>query len=153
MSTTSIGPRALAAVAATLATTVALLAALAPPAQAAMIYACVKKRTGAVRIVARTTRCRRGESRQSWNTTGPAGANGANGTNGTNGANGAVAGYTATSEGMELQPEKETVVLTKAIPAGSYLVIAEPAAADLGFGDLASTVGSAMSTAAARGTR
>jgi ribonuclease P protein component len=39
------------------------------------------------------------------------------------------------------------------VPAGSYLVIAEPAAVDLGFGDLASTVGSAMSTAAARGTR
>jgi ribonuclease P protein component len=39
------------------------------------------------------------------------------------------------------------------VPPGSYLVIADPPAAGLGFGDLASTVGSAMSSAAARGTR
>ena len=36
---------------------------------------------------------------------------------------------------------------------GSYLVIAEPSAVTLGFRDLASTVGSAMNSAATRGTR
>ena len=38
------------------------------------------------------------------------------------------------------------------IPPGSYLVIADRSAADLGFSDLASTVGSAMNSAA-RGSR
>jgi ribonuclease P protein component len=36
---------------------------------------------------------------------------------------------------------------------GTYLVTAEPAAAKLSFAELASTVGSAMDSAAARGTR
>jgi hypothetical protein len=38
------------------------------------------------------------------------------------------------------------------IPPGRYLVIADQSAGDLGFSDLASTVGSAMNSAA-RGSR
>ena len=57
-------------------------------AQAATIYACVKK-SGSIRVVTKKAKCKRGESKLSWNTAGPAGKNGANGGNGANGANGA----------------------------------------------------------------
>jgi hypothetical protein len=75
----------------------ALLVALAvaPGAGAATYYACVKKKTGAIRLVARSARCRRSERKISFNSEGPRGRNGLNGrngkngTNGTNGANGA----------------------------------------------------------------
>lgn len=38
-------------------------------------------------------------------------------------------------------------------PPGRYLVAAQPGAVDLGFGELASAVGSAMTSAAAKGSR
>ncbi|MCW3056531.1 MAG: hypothetical protein JWO21_500 [Solirubrobacterales bacterium] len=91
--------------AATLAAVVAAAAALAlaalltaPHADAATIYACFKKRTGAFRIVGKRSICRRGERKLSWNTIGPAGANGLNGANGVNGTNGinGVTGFTST---------------------------------------------------------
>jgi hypothetical protein len=87
--------------AATLAAAAALaLAALtaAPHADAATIYACFKKRTGAFRIVGKRSICRRGERKLSWNTVGPPGANGLNGANGVNGTNGVngVTGFTST---------------------------------------------------------
>lgn len=49
------------------------------------IYACVKKTSGAVRVVTATTRCRSGERKLSWNS---AGARGAAGTPGPPGARG-----------------------------------------------------------------
>ena len=69
----------------------ALLAALAvaPSADAATYYACVKKKSGAIRIVSRRTKCRRNEQKISFNSTGISGRNGANGRNGNNGKNGA----------------------------------------------------------------
>jgi len=57
--------------------------------------------------------------------TGPAGANG---TNGTNGANGAVAGYSASQSGTATISEAEeaehvtATVVSKTLPAGSYIV-------------------------------
>jgi hypothetical protein len=57
-------------------------------AQASTIYAC-KKKSGSLRLVSKKAKCKRGESKIAWNTTGPAGAKGTNGTNGSNGANGA----------------------------------------------------------------
>ncbi len=64
--------------------------AAVPQADAATLYACVKKEGGAMRLVGEKTRChRRSERKVSWSTTGPAGRNGANGKNGTNGTNGA----------------------------------------------------------------
>lgn len=59
----------------------------APQAKAETIYACVK-RNGAVRIVTKKTRCRRGERKLAWSTQGFPGRNGKNGKNGTNGTNG-----------------------------------------------------------------
>jgi len=69
-----------------------LLAALAvaPQADATTIYACVKKKTGAARFVNQRAKCKKGESKLSWNTSGPAGANGVNGLNGANGKDGAA---------------------------------------------------------------
>ena len=62
--------------------------ATAPPADAATIYACVKKRSGAVRIVSQSAKCKKSELKLSWNTTGRNGANGRSGTNGAQGAAG-----------------------------------------------------------------
>jgi len=116
-----------------------LLAALAiaPQADASTYYACVKKKGGAVRFVSKSTKCKKGESKASWSSEGPAGKNGANGTNGTNGANGtngtngAVAGYSATQSGIVALPislpgeEVEVEVLEKTLPAGHYLISAK----------------------------
>jgi hypothetical protein len=74
---------------------IALLVALAVASQAtaATYYACVKK-NGSAHIYTKKPKCKKGESKLSWNNVGPAGrngtngANGKNGTNGTNGANG-----------------------------------------------------------------
>jgi hypothetical protein len=68
-----------------------LLAALAvaPQAEAATIYACVKKKSGSARIVSKKAKCKKGESKLSWNSEGPAGRNGVNGANGSNGKDGA----------------------------------------------------------------
>src|SRR2546423_11905378 len=82
----------------------------APKVEASTLYACVKK-NGTGRLFTKRPKCKKGESKISWNSQGIAGKNGANGangvngaagapgangTNGTNGANGAVAGYSAT---------------------------------------------------------
>jgi hypothetical protein len=62
--------------------------AAAPEADASTLYACVKKHSGAMRLVSSRTKCRKSERKVAWNTPGPAGRNGANGKNGTNGTNG-----------------------------------------------------------------
>jgi hypothetical protein len=106
---------------------VPLLAALAaaPQADAATIYACVKKTSGATRIVSRTARCKRGERRLSWSVAGPAGANGANGAagaNGPGGANGAVAGFLARNAGpTPLSGKGLQVLVSKVLPPGSFV--------------------------------
>ncbi len=68
---------------------VLLLAVLAaaPQAGAATYYACAKK-NGSARIYTKKPKCRRGESKLSWNSPGPAGKNGKNGSNGASGKNG-----------------------------------------------------------------
>jgi hypothetical protein len=63
--------------------------AAAPQADAATIYACVKKKGGSTRIVSKSTKCRRSEYKLSWNTSGRNGRNGTNGRDGANGKNGA----------------------------------------------------------------
>jgi hypothetical protein len=63
--------------------------AAVPQADAATLYACVKKEGGAMRLVGEKTKChRRSERKVSWSITGPAGKNGATCKNGANGANG-----------------------------------------------------------------
>jgi hypothetical protein len=68
----------------------ALLAtlAMAPNAQAATYYACVKKKGGSIRIVSKATKCKRSERKISFNSEGAPGRNGLNGRNGKNGAKG-----------------------------------------------------------------
>jgi hypothetical protein len=56
----------------------------------AVIHACVKKKTGLVRIVAASATCRRGESRVAWNAQGTRGAAGAAGAAGPQGPAGAA---------------------------------------------------------------
>jgi lamin tail-like protein/collagen triple helix repeat protein len=51
----------------------------------AVINACVKKKTGSVRVVAASSPCKKGESALAWNRQGPAGLRGSNGSNGTPG--------------------------------------------------------------------
>src|SRR4051812_46459130 len=51
----------------------------------AVIYSCVKKRTGLVRIVAASASCRPGESSVAWNAQGARGADGAAGAAGPQG--------------------------------------------------------------------
>jgi hypothetical protein len=63
--------------------------ALAPPADASTLYACVKK-NGNARIFHRKPRCSKRESLLSWNSPGPAGPNGLNGANGAPGRDGAA---------------------------------------------------------------
>src|SRR5690348_5420008 len=60
----------------------------ASAANAKTLYACVKK-NGSAHVFCKKPKCKKGESKLSWNTSGPAGKNGANGSNGANGANGA----------------------------------------------------------------
>lgn len=80
---------------------VSLFASLAAASQAgaATYYACVKK-NGSAHIYTKKPKCKKGESKLSWNNVGPAGRNGANGANGKNGANGAngINGQNLTSQ-------------------------------------------------------
>lgn len=66
-----------------------LLAAFAATsqAQAATLYACVKK-NGAARVFTKKPKCKKGETLLTWGNVGPAGANGANGANGAGGKEG-----------------------------------------------------------------
>lgn len=63
--------------------------AAASSASAATIYACQKKKGGTIHLVTKKAKCKKGETKISWNTTGKAGKNGANGVNGVNGKDGA----------------------------------------------------------------
>src|SRR2546423_12389086 len=69
----------------------ALLAslAIASNANAATYYGCINKKSGVLRIVSKSKKCKKSERRISFNSQGPAGRNGFNGTNGANGRNGA----------------------------------------------------------------
>jgi hypothetical protein len=106
----------------------ALLAlVLAPAASAAKIYTCVNDKSGAMRLVSAKTKCRHGERKLSWNTSGPAGAPGATGAAGSPGApgtNGVGADYASFTLGPTELAASE-VVVTKTIPAGSYFVNAK----------------------------
>src|SRR6185312_11709382 len=84
--TTRTGRRAMLAAATAGAFLISALAVV-PQASASTLYACVKK-NGSAHVYSKKPKCKKGESKLSWNTAGPAGKNGANGTNGANGANG-----------------------------------------------------------------
>lgn len=115
-------------------------------ANATVIYACIAKTSGAARIVSKTAKCKKGESKLSWNAQGPAGATGETGTTGAtgkegsagkeggpgkegtpgkNGTNGAVAGFSTVQSGAVSLGSEEELLVEKMLPAGSYLVSAK----------------------------
>jgi len=115
--------------------------AVASQAQASTLYACAKK-NGTAHVFTKKPKCKKGESKLSWNSEGPAGKNGANGasgTNGTNGSNGtngtngtdgtdgAVAGYSVVqSKGVSFteteSTKSNTTVVSRSLPAGNYIL-------------------------------
>jgi hypothetical protein len=105
--------------------------AAAAPADASTLYACVKK-NGAAHVYSKKPKCKKGESKLSWNASGPAGKNGANGNNGNNGSNGsngkdgavAAFGVKQTEEIDLTKAEGLTQVpgMTKTLPAGAFIV-------------------------------
>jgi hypothetical protein len=103
--------------------------ALPQAAQASTIYACVKPASGATRVVGAKAKCRRGEHKLSWNTSGPRGAQGttgAQGAEGKAGANGTGATFEAAPiERVSLPPKTGTVVLSKVLPPGAYVLAAK----------------------------
>jgi hypothetical protein len=89
----------------TLALATALIAAMfagASGAQASTLFACVKK-SGSAHVFTKKPKCKKGETKLSWNSSGPAGKNGTNGSNGSNGTNGKDG-----NEGAAGQPQKAT---------------------------------------------
>jgi hypothetical protein len=68
-----------------------LLAALAaaPQAEASTLYACVKKKSATARIFTKKPKCKRGETKLSWNSQGVPGSSGLKGLSGANGKEGA----------------------------------------------------------------
>lgn len=73
------------------ATTIAATTLISVPAtsQAATTYkACANKKTGQMRLLAKGKKCKKGEKKLTWNTTGPQGAAGPQGTQGPQGAQG-----------------------------------------------------------------
>ncbi|HTT93266.1 MAG TPA: hypothetical protein VMF55_01220 [Solirubrobacterales bacterium] len=80
------------------------------------VYACYKakgKHKGAVRLVAKSAHCRKGEKKVSWSVTGPSGENGSNGENGTPGEGGAGGEKgAAATQGLEKQVQALTTKVT-----------------------------------------
>jgi hypothetical protein len=103
-------------------------------ARAATIHACVKPGSGATRIVGAKAKCRHGEQKLSWSSSGPAGPKGAAGANGAAGApgpegkagpTGSSALYTALEFESKTLTAGETTVLTETLPPGSFAVSAK----------------------------
>jgi hypothetical protein len=82
------------------------------------VYACYKakgKRKGAVHLVTKKGKCRKGEKKVSWNTVGPQGKSGESGENGSNGSNG-VGGESGANGTAGMQTlEKQVNQLTSKI--------------------------------------
>jgi hypothetical protein len=94
------------------------------------IYACVSKKSGAMRIVSAKAKCKREEHKLSWGSTGPAGpagAAGATGAVGAPGTNGAGVDFASENAGPVslVEGEKGAVVVAETIPAGSYFASAK----------------------------
>jgi hypothetical protein len=132
---TSITSRGIALLAAA---AISLLAAfaMASQADAATLYACVKKEGGSVRFVSQRSKCSKSERKVSWSMTGPAGKNGANGApgaggaagknganggNGTNGSTGALYAFKDGPVALASVATEQTVATLANIPAGKYL--------------------------------
>jgi hypothetical protein len=125
---------------ATVIATIALVAALGGAGYAAIstsfpdgqgtFHACAKTRNGALRLVAKGVRCRKGEKPVSWAQRGPAGPAGTNGANGTNGAAGTNG--TNGSKGTDgTNGTNGTTVLLRARTGGNITATNAPTAVTL----------------------
>jgi hypothetical protein len=98
---------------------VAVVAGAAIPALAGgktvTFHACVTNRTGAIKIVSKSARCRAGQHKISWNNTGPQGPAGAPG------PAGVVAGYHTLAKGGTISTSITTVT-SLALPAGNFIL-------------------------------
>jgi hypothetical protein len=121
----------------------ATVAVAANPSSGGKITACVKQKTGAMRLASSNGSCKSGERKLSWNQQGRPGADGAkgqsgtngtngqNGTNGTNGTNGADASITtrntAADEVATTSSAPATALngptVTVDVPAGGAIVV------------------------------
>jgi hypothetical protein len=122
--------RAIGVTAAPVAAIALLIPVVASAAGATTIYACVNKKSGAMRIVSAKAKCKRTEHKLSWGTTGPAGPAGAPGTPGAAGApgaNGVGADYSSFNLGLVALAlsENAEIVVSKTIPAGNYFASAK----------------------------
>jgi hypothetical protein len=99
-------------------TTAVLVGGLAVVGQAGAtsLYACVKK-NGSARLFNKKPKCKKGETKLTWNSPGPAGSGGTNGTNGKNGTNGTNG--TNGKEGAAGQPQKAVTFNQTIASAGS----------------------------------
>jgi len=113
---------------------VLLVLAAAPATSAASIYTCVNRKSGTMRIVSAKTKCRHGEHRLSWSSSGPSGPSGpggpagAPGAAGKQGASGVGVDYASSKpsgEELRLAAGTEETILSKTLPAGSYFVSAQ----------------------------
>ena len=85
------------------------------------ITVCVKAQGGALY---QAKKCKKHDKKLTWNKQGPQGQQGQQGSAGSNGANGAVQGYSATaSSSLDITKKTSyTTVVSKQLPAGSYIV-------------------------------
>lgn len=88
-----------------------LLLADAPGAAASTIFACVKQHGGTTHLVSKTAKCKKGETKLSWNSQGPRGANGSQGAAGSPGTPG--------SQGHEGPQGPGATSFTATLPEGT----------------------------------
>jgi hypothetical protein len=138
---------------------------VAAQANASTLYACVKK-NGTARVFTKKPKCKKGESKLSWNNVGPAGrngangvngapgsagkngtngSNGANGTNGTNGLNGTARGYAVVSPSVVFEGAHPGFSEVTRVATGKYCLA--PTAAS-GLDQSGATIGDPGSAAA-----
>jgi hypothetical protein len=91
-----------------------LLLASSSRADASTIFACVKKHAGTTRIVSKTAKCKKGETKLTWNSQGPAGSRGATGPQGATGPAG-----TAGLQGVEGAQGPGATSFTATLPEGT----------------------------------
>lgn len=81
-------------------------------------YACVARRTGALKVVSASARCAAGQHKISWNNIGPAGPRGPRG------RPGPVTGYVDTVSNNVPLSKSGTTVATLQLPTGKFLLMA-----------------------------
>jgi hypothetical protein len=106
---------------AALSTVIVAVAAASGGSTASVIHGCYARKGGQLRVA---RQCNRGEIAVMWNKKGPAGADGARGARGPQGPTGLSEGWTAYGPpggAITLTTTKQTVAITKPLPAGNYL--------------------------------